>query len=379
MVPMEQWLEVQSGDSRGEGWVRMGDPSHRRSRYRWTVPVLPCLQHRVRLSVVTKSGNTLTYTVPNPVARATQDQLENSRHKFVPESVKSLNAEVTTESSVRLSWLQSPCATNYEIYVARRNVETDEKSENTSDTRLVVSGLEACTDYDVSVYANLATESSDEATADFTTPPLLNAADDIVASVKDEVSEGSVFISWSSPASLQCVLTYTASVCDQAGVCKQKEEVPNMGTGEQIHYTATNMETCSNYTVKIQPQFGDRQLQPKMIQYSTWNQECVKELDTETHTEEVPAEVREEVVETTEDNTESSTFVEEDNDTYEMEEDNHISEIVNGYDSVNTTENSVIIDDPIHHDPNTHSDSNPSKISLTVMTVSILFSVSRRG
>merc|ERR1712080_153533 len=112
----------------------------------------------------------------------------------------------------------------------------------------------------------LSSEASDEKTVTFMTPPRINAADEIVAKA-NVVSGNAVNVSWTSPSSLQCVPDYTASICGQDGVCNQVTMVSNPGTGLEMEYLASNLDQCSNYTVRILPKpiLPVRHLHPQPI------------------------------------------------------------------------------------------------------------------
>ena len=114
-------------------------------RYRWSLEVVPCHDHFIRLSVGGEGGKA-ALELPNPVLAAAAEEIIASG--FSPEPPRDLTAVAIDEKSVRVSWTASECAQSYDLSYGlvvggvskSRQVTADEGSS------IIISGdgLEPC-------------------------------------------------------------------------------------------------------------------------------------------------------------------------------------------------------------------------------------------
>ena len=173
----DQVVEVREGEE-GE-WQRVDTaPIARSGMYRVQVTMArPCRPHWIRILVPRADGSMEVYQHPQPLPAATREQLTSFQRKFVPSQPENLHTNALSPSSASISWLASPCAEAYEVYVGERR-------ETTNQTSLLVENLQPCSNFDISVSAVLGGQRSGDAVGYLTTPPPEDAMSSVDVQVK---------------------------------------------------------------------------------------------------------------------------------------------------------------------------------------------------
>jgi len=270
-------LEVQSGEN--SEWVAMEVKPNALGggKYKWSIPAVPCLQHRLKFWVNGPAGQaSLEYAEPVPAA--TTEEIIAA--KFVPEMPTGLTVtHLPDGGGVRVTWEASECATAYDISYGS-SADNMRTQVLPAQTELVLDDLQPCTDYDISLFSMVGEEdySIDEASTRFTTPPETGSA----ASLNPIVQPGtnSLLAKWQAYEKLSCVSRYAVSVCKEGEAeCQTAgSEVERSDTLDYIQFETDQLEHCSAYTLHIQPIYdastdnGDQQplqLDPKIVEFRT--------------------------------------------------------------------------------------------------------------
>ena len=252
-------VEVKAGE--GE-WVRETGVM-KRGTFKATVrQVAPCKSHEVRFVVKSKEGEEATSPFTVTVDPATPEQIEESR--FTPKAPTNLVVNSLEGNKVEVSWDASECATHYEIFASAGASSISERTEG--ETSIVLEA-ESCEQYEIAVTAYTGQEASDDATADFSTSPSEGAAEKLEISVESDVTTAEA--SWNGWEHLSCVAKYTVELCKD-GVCEESVAVERDSYGgKSVFAPETDLEECSEYTLKVKPIFKGLDLPPKVVTFTT--------------------------------------------------------------------------------------------------------------
>ena len=252
-------VEVKAGE--GE-WVRETGVM-KRGTFKATVrQVAPCKSHEVRFVVKSKEGEEATSPFTVTVDPATPEQIEESR--FTPKAPTNLVVNPLEGNKVEVSWDASECATHYEIFAS---AGASSISESTEGETSIVLEAESCEQYEIAVTAYTGQEASDDATADFSTSPSEGAAEKLEISVESDVTTAEA--SWNGWKHLSCVANYTVELCKD-GVCEESVAVERDSYGgKSVFAPETDLEECSEYTLKVKPLFKGLDLPPKVVTFTT--------------------------------------------------------------------------------------------------------------
>jgi len=252
-------VEVKAGE--GE-WVRETGVM-KRGTFKATVrQVAPCKSHEVRFVVKSKEGEEATSPFTVTVDPATPEQIEESR--FTPKAPTNLVVNSLEGNKVEVSWDASECATHYEIFAS---AGASSISESTEGETSIVLEAESCEQYEIAVTAYTGQEASDDATADFSTSPSEGAAEKLEISVESDVTTAEA--SWNGWKHLSCVANYTVELCKD-GVCEESVAVERDSYGgKSVFAPETDLEECSEYTLKVKPIFKGLDLPPKVVTFTT--------------------------------------------------------------------------------------------------------------
>jgi len=251
-------VEVKAGDG---AWVRETGVM-KRGTFKATVKqVAPCKSHEVRFVVVSKEGEEATSPFTVTVDPATPEQIEESR--FTPKAPTNLVVSSLEGNKVEVSWDASECATHYEIFAS---AGASSISESTEGETSIVLEAESCEQYEIAVTAYTGQEASDDATADFSTSPSEGAAEKLEISVESDVTTAEA--SWNGWEHLSCVADYAVQVCKD-GACEESVAVKRDSFGGESLFAGTDLEECSEYTLKVKPIFEGLDLPPKEVTFTT--------------------------------------------------------------------------------------------------------------
>lgn len=252
-------VEVKAGDG---DWVRENGVM-KRGTFKATVrQVAPCKSHEVRFVVVSKEGEEATSPFTVTVDPATPEQIEESR--FTPEAPTNLVARSLEGNKVEISWDASECATHYEIFGSAG--ASSAISGSTEGETSIVLDAESCEQYEIAVTAYTGQEASDDATTDLITSPSEGAAEKLEISVESEVYTAKA--SWNG-WELSCVADYAVQLCKD-GACEESVAVKRDSYGgESVFAPETQLEECSEYTLKVKPIFEGLDLSPKEVAFTT--------------------------------------------------------------------------------------------------------------
>jgi len=183
-------------------------------KYRWTLDVMPCHDHYLRLGV----GGGAVLELPKPVVAATEEDIINS--KFRPQPPKNLAVKNLADGSVSVSWTPSDCAREYYFYYTEQGtgtLDTHSKMVDGSDggSTFIMKELKPCRDYELTAAASVRGEDliGAEETTSFSTPPDMAAAEKLEPIVTAEAS--SMKVTWIAYDVLSCVNSYEVSVCQE--------------------------------------------------------------------------------------------------------------------------------------------------------------------
>lgn len=267
-------LEVRAGSA--AAWVPLDESPLELGggRYRWSLDVVPCHDHFIRLSVGGVGGSG-ALELPNPVPAAAAEDIIASG--FSPEPPRDLTAVAIDEKSVRVSWTPSECADSYDLSFGRL-VGGEKKSRQVtaaegSTVVITGDGIEPCQDYSLTIAAVIGEDGySEESTAMFSTPPDSEAANKLDPTVVGDVS--SIKATWKSWDALSCVERYEVAVCrGQGGACDVGGDNVQSLTRDNsltfMEYKTAGLELCSPYTLAIRPLYPGSSLAPKLVNFRT--------------------------------------------------------------------------------------------------------------
>jgi len=235
-------------------------------KYKWSIPAVPCLDHHIKLWV-TGPGGQASLEYAQPIKAASTEEIIAA--KFTPEKPEGLTVtNMEASGEVRVTWTASECATSYDLSYGR-NLDSMQ-SQIVSDTEIVLSELEPCTDYDISIFAVVGEEeySIDEASTRFTTPPDTASAMSLEPVVDTQTN--AMMARWRAYDRLSCVTKYAVSVCkEQEADCTDSAEVERSDALDYISYHVDGLDHCSPYTLHIQPLYSEKNLDPKIVDFRT--------------------------------------------------------------------------------------------------------------
>lgn len=258
----QQIVEIKAGDG---DWTRPEEsPIPKRGKYRQTFDnVAPCKIHRFRFVVSGLDGSEATFEYPDAVGPAAEEDILASR--FTPNPPANVEVTAMEGSKLLVSWAASDCATSYEVYGTGT---TSKISGNTEETSIVLENAESCETYDIQVTALTGQELSEDTTTEFVTGPSRAAGEKLEVEVVPQVN--SVTASWDGWQALSCVEHYSVELCKD-GECDQSvpvDRAPSFG-GSSVFTPETELEECTQYTLKVKPLFQGLDLPAKTIAFST--------------------------------------------------------------------------------------------------------------
>jgi len=253
-------VEVKAEDG---DWKRVTGVMKRGAIKATVKQVAPCKSHEVRFIVVSKDEEEATSPFTITVEPATTEQIEESR--FTPKAPTNVIVKSLDGSKIQVSWDASECATSYEVFASAGDSSTTGSTEGETS---VVLEAESCEQYEISVTAYTGQEASDDATADFSTSPSEGAAEKLEISINSEVTTAEA--SWDGWApGLSCVANYAVQLCKD-GDCEEAVDVKRDSYGgHSLFAPDTELEECSEYTLKVKPIFEGLDLPPKEVAFTT--------------------------------------------------------------------------------------------------------------
>ena len=267
-------LEFKAGSA--AAWAKLEESPQELGggRYRWSLDVVPCHEHFLRLSVGGLGGTT-ALELPQPVPAAAAEDIIASG--FSPEAPRDLTVVNLDEKSVRVSWTPSECAQSYDIsygLVAGGGGARQSRLVAAADGHEVIltEGLEPCRDYALTAAAVIGEDGySEESGASFSTPPDAAAATKLEPAIVADVS--GVKATWKTWDALSCVEKYEVSVCHQEdGACDAAGNVQTLTRDNSLpfmEFKEAGLEQCSPFTLAIRPLYAGRQLAPKLTSFRT--------------------------------------------------------------------------------------------------------------
>jgi len=260
-------LEIKSGNG---DWVAMDSQpeSLGGGKYRWTIDAVPCKDHFIKLWFIGPGGQSeLTY--PNPIPAASDEEITKSR--FTPSKPTNIQYTSLGDNSVEVSWDPSDCATSYDISYGKilSNTQKFQTVPASQGSSIIISeGLEQCSEYELSIYAVVGEEYSEEAAATkFGTPPDASSASVLEPEVFSEVF--SMTATWKGFDQLSCVNKYSVTVCKEKEDCQEEKELERNDALDYMKYETSELDHCSPYTLQIQPLYGEQRLPPKVVDFRT--------------------------------------------------------------------------------------------------------------
>jgi len=252
-------VEIKSEDG---DWVQPNNPPTKRMgqlRAKFS-NVIPCKSHELRIIVTSKDGEEAILPLPMTVGPASAEEIEES--SFSPAAPT--NVDVRTEGGQLLvSWDASECATTYGVFASG----SQEISKTTGDSSIALD-VGSCESYEVSVIAAIGDKESEEVIVNAKTVPSEGAAEKLMIDYDADVN--SITATWDGWTALPCVAMYSAQLCSEDGVCREPTEVPrSSGAGKASEFTATDLEECSTYTLRVTPLYPDLTLPAKEIKKIT--------------------------------------------------------------------------------------------------------------
>jgi hypothetical protein len=258
----QQIVEIKAGDG---AWTRPQEsPIPKRGKYRQTFDnVAPCKIHLFRFVVSGLDGEEAIFEYPQAVGPAAEEDILASR--FTPNPPANVKVTAMQGSKLRVSWAASDCATSYEVYGAGT---VSKISGHTEETSIVLEDAESCETYDIQVTALTGQELSEDTTTEFVTGPSEAAGEKLEVEVVPQVN--TVTASWDGWQALSCVEHYSVELCKD-GECTESVPVtraPSFG-GSSVFAPETELEECSEYTLKVKPLFEGLNLPAKIVTFST--------------------------------------------------------------------------------------------------------------
>lgn len=209
------------------------------------------------------------FQLPSTVARATREQLVESQ--YTPSQPGSVRVTEVGEDSVQVSWEASTCSHMYDVTYEELSGAGETLSRQVEGSVVTLTGLQACSEYEVRVTAVTGQEYSEGRAALFYTLPSYSAAEKLEPVLI--TTTDSVTAQWKGFEKLSCVKKYSVVICKQGDGCLQDTEVLRDDAVSVVQFVSSvSLDQCSDYSLHIKPTFGGDTLEEKVIPFRTLSQ-----------------------------------------------------------------------------------------------------------
>ena len=254
---VSEWQELES------------QPSLRGGVYKWTIPdVVPCHNHNVRLTVFGKDGSRNTWSYPHTIVAPAQDMIIKSG--YTPETPETINIGNYQNGQMDLSWTPSHCAGSYDVIYSPMIGGGETASIQAFDNSLTLENLESCQEYEITVYAVLGEQYSQEAVETFMTYPDDNVAEKLDPEIVPDTDN--VLVKWKGSEKLSCIPKYNVQLCQDGGQCHGNVDMDRDDSVQYMEFQSNQLDMCTKYSLSIRPVHEKKYVQPKIVNFRTLSQ-----------------------------------------------------------------------------------------------------------